>query len=421
MQSDCSAGRVERPGPTFFTPFNPHPTMRALTDLDLNGKRVLVRVDFNVPLSTNEAGETVVDDDTRIRAALPTIVHILNAGGTAILVSHLGRPKGEVDPAYSMAPVGRHLSLLTGLPVVMAPAVVGTDVEDIARSVGSGEILLLENVRFEAGETKNDPELAAQLASLADVYVNDAFGTAHRAHASTEGIAHHVAEKAPGFLMQRELDTLGKVVGDPDHPFVAIVGGAKVSDKIGIISQLLESADHLLIGGAMAYTFLKARGGATGTSLTEDDRLDLARDLMDRAGDRLHLPSDHVCAEAFDNESPTRTVSGDIPNDWMGLDIGPETVSAYSAVVESARTVVWNGPMGVFEMSNFANGTNSVAQAVVAATDNGAFTVVGGGDSVAAIVGAGLSDRVSHVSTGGGAMLELLEGKVLPGVKALGA
>ena len=393
--------------------------MQSLSDLDLNGKRVLVRVDFNVPLSTNDAGERVVDDDSRIRAALPTIRHILDAGGTAILVSHLGRPKGAVDPAFSMAPVGRHLSLLTGLPVVMAPAVVGEDVEEISRSVGPGEILLLENVRFEPGETRNDPELAAKLARLADVYVNDAFGTAHRAHASTEGVAHLVAQKAPGFLMQRELDTLGKVVSNPDHPFVAIVGGAKVSDKIGIISRLLDSADHLLIGGAMAYTFLKAQGVGTGTSLTEDDKLDLARDLLEQAGDRIHLPTDHVCAQAFDNAAETAIHKGSIPEGWMGLDIGPETVSAYGSVIEGAATVVWNGPMGVFEMSNFARGTNAVAEAVVAATDNGAFTVVGGGDSVAAIVGAGLADRVSHVSTGGGAMLELLEGKELPGVKAL--
>lgn len=393
--------------------------MPTLSDLDLNGKRVLVRVDFNVPLSTNDTGERVVDDDTRIRAALPTIQHVLDAGGTAILVSHLGRPKGEVDPAWSMAPVGRHLSLLTGLPVVMAPAVVGDDVEEISRSVGPGEILLLENVRFEPGETKNDPDLAAKLARLADVYVNDAFGTAHRAHASTEGVAHLVAQKAPGFLMQRELDTLGKVVTDPDHPFVAIVGGAKVSDKIGIISQLLDSADHLLIGGAMAYTFLKAQGIGTGTSLTEDDRLDLARDLLEQAGDRIHLPTDHVCAQAFDNAATTAIHTGSIPDGWMGLDIGPDTVAAYRRVIEGAATVVWNGPMGVFEMSSFAHGTNAVAGAVVAATDKGAFTVVGGGDSVAAIVGAGLADRVSHVSTGGGAMLELLEGKELPGVKAL--
>lgn len=395
--------------------------MTTLTDLDLQGKRVLIRVDFNVPLSTDDDGARVVDDDTRIRAAIPTIQHILTQGGTAILVSHLGRPKGTVNPDFSMQPVGRHLSLLTGHPVVIAPAVVGDDVREIVRSVGAGEILLLENVRFEEGETKNDPDLARQLAEMADVYVNDAFGTAHRAHASTEGAAHLIAEKAPGFLMQRELDTLGKLITNPDKPFVAIVGGAKVSDKIGIISQLLTKADHLLIGGAMAYTFLRAQGLTTGTSPVEEDRIDLARQLLDEAGDRIHLPSDHTCAAAFANDAPTEVARESIPDGQMGLDIGPETMAAYADVISGAQTIVWNGPMGVFEMSNFAKGTHAIAEAVVAATDSGAFSVVGGGDSVAAIVGAGMADRVSHVSTGGGAMLELLEGKELPGVKALGS
>ena len=395
--------------------------MTTLTDLDLQGKRVLIRVDFNVPLSTGDDGARVVDDDTRIRAAIPTIQHVLSQGATAILVSHLGRPKGEVNPEFSMRPVGQHLSLLTGHPVVIAPAVVGGDVQEIVRSVGAGEILLLENVRFEAGETKNDPHLAQQLAAMADVYVNDAFGTAHRAHASTEGVAHLIAEKAPGFLMQRELDTLGKLITDPDKPFVAIVGGAKVSDKIGIISQLLNKADHLLIGGAMAYTFLRAQGLTTGSSLVEEDRIDLARQLLDEAGDRIHLPSDHTCAAAFDNDASSTVTQGSIPEGLMGLDIGPQTLATYADVIAEAKTIVWNGPMGVFEMSSFAKGTHGIAEAVVAATDNGAFSVVGGGDSVAAIVGAGMADRVSHVSTGGGAMLELLEGKELPGVKALKA
>ena len=388
--------------------------MPTLSQLDLKGKRVLVRVDFNVPLSNGH-----VEDDTRIRAALPTIRHIIDQGGMPILVSHLGRPKGGPDPAWSMAPVGKHLASLVNATVMVAPAVVGQVVEELSRSLAPGEILLLENVRFEEGETRNDPALADQLAALAVVYVNDAFGTAHRAHASTEGVAHRVAQKAPGFLMQAELDTLGKVAHHPDHPFVAIVGGAKVSDKIGIIEKLLESVDELLIGGAMAYTFLKAQGVETGTSLTEDDRLDLAQGLMRRAGKRLHLPTDHVCAEAFAADAPSKTVEGAIPVGWMGLDIGPETAKAYRAVIVKAQTVIWNGPMGVFEMDAFAKGTHGIAEAVVAATDAGAFTVVGGGDSVAAIVGAGLADRVSHVSTGGGAMLELLEGKELPGVKAL--
>lgn len=395
--------------------------MTQLTDLALRGKRVLIRVDFNVPLSTNEDGMSVVEDDTRIRAALPTIKHVTDQGGIAILVSHLGRPKGEVRPEFSMQPVGRHLSLLTGFPVIIAPAVVGADVEEIVRSVAEGEILLLENVRFEPGETGNDPDLARGLAQLADVYVNDAFGTAHRAHASTEGVAHLVSEKAPGFLMQRELETLRKLTESPEKPFVAIVGGAKVSDKIGIISRLLEVADHLLIGGAMAYTFLRAKGQDTGTSMVEEDRVDLARTLLKEAGDRILLPTDHVCAQAFDNDAARQAVSGSIPEGWMGLDIGPDTIKAYGEVIAGARTIVWNGPMGVFEMSNYAGGTNAVADAVVEATDNGAFSVVGGGDSVAAIVGAGKADRVSHVSTGGGAMLELLEGKELPGVTALDA
>ena len=395
--------------------------MKQLTDLDLGGKRVLIRVDFNVPLSTAEDGTRTVDDDTRIRAALPTIEYVTRKGGTAILVSHLGRPKGSVVPAFSMAPVGRHLSQLTGQPVILAPAVVGDDVSDIVRSVAPGEVLLLENVRFEPGETTNDPALAQQLASLADVYVNDAFGTAHRAHASTEGVAHLVAEKAPGFLMQSELDTLRRVTENPEKPFVAIVGGAKVSDKIGIISRLLETADHLLIGGAMAYTFQRARGVGTGTSLVEEDRIDLAANLLKEAGDRIHLPLDNVCAEAFDNDAPQKVMANGIDEGWMGLDIGPATVSAYEEVIRNARTIVWNGPMGVFEMPAFAKGTHAIADAVVAATDNGAFSVVGGGDSVAAIVGAGKADRVSHVSTGGGAMLELLEGKELPGISALDA
>lgn len=395
--------------------------MKQLTDLDLGGKRVLIRVDFNVPLSTAEDGTRTVDDDTRIRAALPTIEYVTRNGGTAILVSHLGRPKGSVVPAFSMAPVGRHLSQLTGQPVILAPAVVGDDVSDIVRSVAPGEVLLLENVRFEPGETTNDPALAQQLASLADVYVNDAFGTAHRAHASTEGVAHLVAEKAPGFLMQSELDTLRRVTENPEKPFVAIVGGAKVSDKIGIISRLLETADHLLIGGAMAYTFQRARGVGTGTSLVEEDRIELAANLLKEAGDRIHLPLDNVCAEAFDNNAPQKVMANGIDEGWMGLDIGPATVSAYEEVIRNARTIVWNGPMGVFEMPAFAKGTHAIADAVVAATDNGAFSVVGGGDSVAAIVGAGKADRVSHVSTGGGAMLELLEGKELPGISALDA
>ncbi len=392
---------------------------KSVTDLKLAGKRVLIRVDFNVPLKTAADGTITVADDTRIRASLPTIKYVLEAGGSVILVSHLGRPDGEVDPKYSMAPVGRHLAGITGLPVIISPEVIGEQVEAISRSLGPGEILLLENVRFEAGETKNSADVSEGLARLADVYINDAFGTAHRAHASTTGAALLIPEKAAGFLMQKELDTLKKVTQSPDHPFVAIVGGAKVSDKIGMIESLLGHVDELLIGGAMAYTFLKAKGIETGNSLTEDDKLDLARDLMARGGSRIKLPVDHICADAFSETATAHNSSIEIPKGMMGLDIGPKTILAYTASIRKAKTVIWNGPMGVFEMKPFSKGTFAVAEALAEATVEGAFTVVGGGDSVAAIVSAGLSDKVSHVSTGGGAMLELLEGKVLPGVKAL--
>ena len=388
---------------------------KTLDDLALKGRRVLVRVDFNVPLSKD--GQ--VTDDTRIRGALPTIQHILKAGGTAILMTHLGRPKGAPDAAFSVAPAAERLSVLLGEPVILAPATVGSDVEAIIASAGPGEVVLLENTRFNMGETKNDPEFSAQLARLGDVYVNDAFGTAHRAHASTEGVARLLSDRAAGYLMDRELATLKRIVDAPESPFVAVVGGAKVSDKIGVIESLLKSADALLIGGAMAYTFLKSQGIATGTSLVEDDRLDLARDLLAHAGGRIHLPTDHVCAAEFSADAATSIENGAIPDGLMGLDIGPETRAAYAKLVQGAKTVVWNGPMGVFEMKPFAAGTIAIAHAMVNATNTGAFTVVGGGDSVAAITGAGLENQVSHVSTGGGAMLELLEGQVLPGVAVL--
>ncbi|MDA1028754.1 MAG: phosphoglycerate kinase [Bacteroidetes bacterium] len=393
----------------------------AVTDLNLAGKRVLIRVDFNVPLSTAPNGTITVADDTRIRASLPTIRYVLQAGASVILVSHLGRPDGQEVAKYSMAPVGRYLAGITGLPIIISPEVIGEQVEAISRSLAPGEILLLENVRFEPGETDNSDAVSEGLARLADVYVNDAFGTAHRAHASTTGAALLIKEKAAGFLMQKELDTLKKVTQDPDHPFVAIVGGAKVSDKIGIIESLLQHVDELLIGGAMAYTFLKAKGIETGISLTEDDKLDLARNLMARAGNRIKLPIDHICASAFSETAPAHNSNIKIPSGFMGLDIGPKTIAAYSSSIRQAKTVIWNGPMGVFEMKPFSKGTFAIAEALVHATFEGAFTVVGGGDSVAAIVMAGMSENVSHVSTGGGAMLELLEGKVLPGVVALGS
>jgi len=394
-------------------------TYHSIADLDLFEKRVLVRVDFNVPLLADHTDSRSVADDSRIRAALPTIRHIQNAGGKVILMSHLGRPGGSVRPEFSMAPVGRHLASLVGAPIIICPEVVGVHVEQFAASLAPAEIMLLENVRFEPGETTNDPALAKALARLADVYVNDAFGTAHRAHASTTGVARFVSEKAAGLLLQEELNALQRIVSDPAHPFVAIVGGAKVSDKIGIITKLLETVDHLLIGGAMAYTFMKAQGLETGKSLVEDDRIEMAAQLLSRAEGRIHLPIDHVCADSFDNDAASMVSSNFVPQGMIGLDIGPGTIAAFSESIEQAKMVVWNGPMGVFEMSSFAAGTNAIANAMAKTTESGAFTVVGGGDSVAALVGAGLSMAVSHVSTGGGAMLELLEGKELPGVAAL--
>ncbi|GIV60389.1 MAG: phosphoglycerate kinase [Rhodothermaceae bacterium] len=395
-----------------------------LDDLDVRGQRVLVRVDFNVPLS-EEGDRRRVADDTRIRAALPTIRALLDRGGRAILLSHLGRPKGTPDPKYSLAPVADHLKTLLGdgtgraTRVDFVPAVTGEAVKTHAAALPEGGVLLLENTRFHPGETKNDDALAAEWAALGDLYVNDAFGSAHRAHASTVGITRHVRQSAMGYLLQREVEYLGRVLESPDHPFVAVLGGAKVSDKIGVIENLLDRVDHLLIGGAMSYTFLKALGHATGKSLVEEDRLEEARTLYERAGGKIKLPVDHVVATAFENDAPHRTVTGDIPDGEMGLDVGPATLETYRSILLKARTVVWNGPMGVFEMPNFARGTFAVAEALAEATRHGALTVVGGGDSVAAINRSGYEDQVSHVSTGGGAMLEFLEGKTLPGIAAL--
>ncbi len=396
-------------------------TLRKLTidDLDLKGKRVLVRVDFNVPLKENEQGNLIVADDTRIREALPTIRALMQAGAKVILMSHLGRPKGQPDPKYSLAPVARRLEELLGVRVRFVSNIVGELVRQAIHSMPEGGVLLLENTRFHPGETKNDPELARQLAELADVYVNDAFGSAHRAHASTEGVAHYVRQAAMGYLMKREITYLSRLLDNPDHPFVAILGGAKVSDKIGVIRNLLPRVDRLLIGGAMSYTFLKALGHSVGASRVEEDRVEEARQLYEEADGKILLPVDHVVAPAFSNEAPSQVVEGDIPDGLMGLDIGPKTVERYRAEILQARTVVWNGPMGVFEMPSFARGTFAIAEALAEATDHGALTVVGGGDSVAAITQAGYADRVSHVSTGGGAMLEFLEGKELPGLAAL--
>ncbi len=385
-----------------------------LEDLAVSGQRVLVRVDFNVPLDG-----TSVTDDTRIRAAIPTIESIVSRGGKAILCAHLGRPKGEVNQKYTLAPIAGHLATLLGQPVQFVPSLVGDAATSITRDMQPGDILLLENTRFDPRETRNDPALASELAGLADLYVNDAFGAAHRAHASTEGVAHKMRKAAMGLLVEREVAYLGRLLSGPQAPFVAVLGGAKVSDKIGIIEQLLDKVDALLIGGAMSYTFLKAQGHHVGTSLVEEDKLPVALDLLERAAGRIHLPTDHIVADRFAADAATRVAGPGIPEGWMGLDIGPNTIDAYKSVIASAKTVVWNGPMGVFEMQAFAAGTKAVAHALAEATDNGCLSVVGGGDSVAAITLDGYQDRISHVSTGGGAMLEFLEGKVLPGIEAL--
>ncbi len=390
-----------------------------LDDLQLKGKRVLVRVDFNVPFKQNESGQQVVSDDTRIRAALPTLNAITEAGGKAILMSHLGRPKGGPDPKYSLRPVADYLAGLTDKPVQFAGSLTGDEVKEAVANLPEGGILLLENTRFVAGETKNDEMLSAALAEVADVYVNDAFGSAHRAHASTEGVTRHVSQSAMGYLLQREVEYLSRVLESPDHPFVAVLGGAKVSDKIGVIESLMDKVDTLLIGGAMSYTFLKALGHNVGSSRVEDDKLEEARSLYEKAGGKIMLPTDHVVAQEFSNEAPHETVEGDIPEGKMGLDIGPATIQSYREKLLQAKTIVWNGPMGVFEMPNYSKGTFAIAETLAEATDHGALTVIGGGDSVAAISQAGYEDRVSHVSTGGGAMLEFLEGKTLPGVAAL--
>jgi phosphoglycerate kinase len=384
---------------------------KSVTDIDVKGKRVLVRVDYNVPIKDGK-----VADDTRIVAAMPTLNYLLEQGAALILCSHLGRPKGAPDPQYSLRPVAEHLSGLLGKPVAFAEDCIGPQAEKAARSLKPGEVLLLENTRFHAGETKNDPQMARQLAALADVYVNDAFGSAHRAHASTEGVAQFLPAVA-GFLMEKEIKYLGQAIADPKKPFIAILGGAKVSDKIGVIRNLLKKADQVLIGGGMANTFFKAQGYPVGDSLAEDDALDTARQLLKEGNAHLRLPVDVVIADAFEDGAHSKTMAmGPVPDGWRILDIGPETVAAYRKALHGAGTIVWNGPMGVFEFPNFAKGTFAVAQAVA---DSGAISIVGGGDSVAAINESGLSDRITHISTGGGASLEMLEGLTLPGLAAL--
>jgi phosphoglycerate kinase len=388
--------------------------VRTLDDVDVDGRRVLVRVDFNVPLRGGE-----VADDTRIRAALPTLTELRERGAALILVSHLGRPKDR-EPELSLAPVAARLSELMGVPVQLASGVVGDEVTAAAHALDPGEVLLLENVRYEAGETKNDPTLASGLAALAEVYVNDAFGAAHRAHASTEGVAHRVSQVAAGRLLEREVTTLNGILASPAKPLVAVVGGAKVTDKIAVIDRFLEIADAILIGGAMCFPFFKAQGHDVGDSLCEEDGVAPALRALEAAaagGCRLELPSDLVLGDRFAADAQRRDSDGvDVPTGWMGLDVGPRTAERYAAEIAAAGTVFWNGPMGAFELEPFAAGTRAVAEAVAQASGT---TVVGGGDSAAALQQFGLADRVTHLSTGGGASLELLEGKRLPGVEAL--
>lgn len=384
---------------------------KTIKDIDPRGKRVLVREDFNVPIE-----DGVVQDDTRITTALPTIQYLLDQGAAVILCSHLGRPKDKPDPKYSLRPVADYLARLVKAPVKFVEECVGQKAEAAAKALKAGEILLLENTRFYPGETKNDPAMSKQLASLADIYVNDAFGSAHRAHASTEGVAHYLPAVA-GFLMEKEIRYLGQVLADPKRPFVAILGGAKVSDKIGVIRNLLTKTDQLLIGGGMANTFLKAQGFEMADSLVESESVDTAKELIADAKGKLHLPVDLVIADAFDENATHKTIPvGDVPAGWRVLDIGPKTIEEFSAHIKKAGTVVWNGPMGVFEMKPFAAGTFALAKAVA---ESAAESIVGGGDSVSALQQSGLADKITHISTGGGASLEMLEGKLLPGLAAL--
>jgi phosphoglycerate kinase len=384
---------------------------KTITDIDVKGKRVLVRVDYNVPIKDGK-----VDDDTRIRAAMPTLTYLLDHGAALILCSHLGRPKGGPEAKYSLRPVADHLSQLMGKPVFFAEDCVGPIAEKAARALMPGDVLLLENTRFHPGEEKNDLDLARQLASLADVYVNDAFGSAHRAHSSTEGVARYLPAVA-GFLMEKEIRYLGQAVANPKRPFIAILGGAKISDKIGVIRNLLAKADQVLIGGGMANTFFKAQGYPVSDSLVEDEALDTARELLQKGDGRLRLPVDVVIGDRFDAAAECKTMPmGPIPEGWRILDIGPKTVAAYQKVIAEAGTVVWNGPMGVFEFPRFADGTFGVAKAVA---ESGAISIIGGGESVSAIQKSGLADKITHISTGGGASLEMLEGLTLPGLAAL--
>jgi phosphoglycerate kinase len=392
---------------------------KTVDDISVKGKKVLVRVDFNVPLDENRN----VTDDKRIVESLPTIRKILKDGGTPILMSHLGRPKGKPKPEFSLAPVAKKLGELLSSEVIMAADCIGPEAKEAVAAAKPGDTVLLENLRFHAEEEANDENFSRELASLGDVYVNDAFGSAHRAHASTEGVTRFLKPAVGGYLMQKELQYLSQAVGNPNRPYVAIIGGAKISGKIDVINNLLGKVDALIIGGGMMFTFLKAMGKEIGNSILEADKVDLAKDLLAKTktgGARLLLPVDCVLAEKFENTAAKKVVSVDaIPQGWVGMDIGPKSIELFRSEITKSKTVVWNGPMGVFEMDNFAAGTKAIADALVEATKNGAATIVGGGDSAAAIAKFGLEKMVSHVSTGGGASLEFLEGKVLPGVAAL--
>jgi phosphoglycerate kinase len=384
---------------------------KTVKDIDLKGKRVFMRVDFNVPMADGK-----VTDDKRIRAALPTIQYVLDQGASLLLASHLGRPKGGPNPGFSLRAASETLSALINRPVKMAPDCVGPEVEAMAKELKPGEVLMLENTRFHAGEEKNDPELAKQMAALADIYVNDAFGSAHRAHASTEGIARYLPAVS-GFLMEQELEYLGRAVANPEHPYVAILGGAKISDKILVVETLLTKCDKLIVGGGMANTFLAAQGLDMQDSLVEESSLETAKEIMAKSGGKLILPVDAVIADKFESEANTQVVDVDkIPAGWRMLDVGPKTIELYKQALSGAKLIVWNGPVGVFEMPKFAEGTFALARLLA---ESGATTVIGGGDSASAVKKAGVAKQMTHVSTGGGASLEFLEGKELPGVAAL--
>lgn len=393
--------------------------MKSISDFNFQGKKALIRVDFNVPLND----QLEVTDETRINAAIPTIKKILDDGGSVILMSHLGRPKAGAEDKFSLRHIIPNLSSKLGVPVVFAEDCVGEKAESAAASLKGGQVLLLENVRFYKEETSGNEDFAQQLSKLGDIYVNDAFGTAHRAHASTTVVAKHLTDKCCGFVMHQELENAKKVLEQSARPFTAIMGGAKISDKILIIEKLLDKVDHLIIGGGMSYTFFKALGGEIGNSLVEEDKLPLAKELISKAKEKgvdLQLPKDSIISNDFNNEAETAIADNySIPAGWMGLDIGPESREVFANIISKSKTVLWNGPMGVFEMSNFANGTNEIAKAVVKATEADGFSLIGGGDSAAAVNNLGYGDQVSYVSTGGGALLEYMEGKVLPGVAAL--